>query len=663
MGVKEMEGKKEIDKLKKEVAAEKESADKEKDLARRDEEKAEEAREVAEQNPSKENEEAADKAEEAALVVEDRAAKLKAKEAAAKSKEDAFERSLTCVATTGGSTGATESPLSRLLRVMSQASTGPSANLAEKFLKQAETASTGLSGMSGATGPGTGSTGSTGSASGIQGTGSTGIDGDPEVLAAKAKVEDGKKKLVELEKSLDRELPSADREKLELEKEALNRSVVEEEAEVNVTKARRKARVGEEKLRKLKDAARNESNPVKKKLLQKIAARQQNETDIAEAESKKSEAEDALRKLTAATGGVSKKMLQEQLVLVKNASDALNKTVTEEKPRVLDLDAGKVEISVLHPDAGGPKSSVEIPKHYHKREMAEMIINDTVKIRKDDSPSVPKAAPRPVPKAKVIPCVGCEKVKVTTRKAKAALAKSTNNAVQQMHDVTRHAMQAVGEMFASAETGGEMSEETGAESGAENSPRDILGESLTGSASGTTGAASGTTGAAGPSSLDIALEKATKTSRGALRRAAGHNILDNLNAAAELDAGNAETELRMVLQNEKQERESEALKTRKHLVKNLLAMKKIQQQKAAAWKGKVAAATTVANTVAESDARLKQQIDMANKTLTFVREKGQIVGVEDEKIIEKLTAREKNASKVLIDAIAVENKTALQYLP
>merc|ERR1711871_228629 len=238
-----------------------------------------------------------------------------------------------------------------------------------------------------------------------------------------------------------------------------------------------------------------------------------------------------------------------------------------------------------------------------------------------------------------------------------------------MHDVTRHAMQAVGEMFASAETGGEMSEETGAESGAENSPRDILGESLTGSASGTTGAASGTTGAAsgttgaaGPSSLDTALEKATKTSRGALRRAAGHNILDNLNAAAELDAGNAETELRMVLQNEKQERESEALKTRKHLVKNLLAMKKIQQQKAAAWKGKVAAATTVANTVAESDARLKQQIDMANKTLTFVREKGQIVGVEDEKIIEKLTAREKNASKVLIDAIAVENKTALQYL-
>merc|ERR1711871_1522137 len=153
-----------------------------------------------------------------------------------------------------------------------------------------------------------------------------------------------------------------------------------------------------------------------------------------------------------------------------------------------------------------------------------------------------------------------------------------------MHDVTRHAMQAVGEMFASAETGGEMSEETGAESGAENSPRDILGESLTGSASGTTGAAA-------PSSLDTALEKATKTSRGALRRAAGHNILDNLNAAAELNAGNAETELRMVLQNEKQERESEALKTRKHLVKNLLAMKKIQQQKAAAWKGKVAAAT------------------------------------------------------------------------
>merc|ERR1712167_199855 len=94
----------------------------------------------------------------------------------------------------------------------------------------------------------------------------------------------------------------------------------------------------EDKLRRLKDAARNESNPVKKKLLQKIAAQQQNLTDIAEAENKRVEAEDALRKLMAATGGVSKKLLEEQRAAVRNATEALNKTVREEKPRVLGLD-------------------------------------------------------------------------------------------------------------------------------------------------------------------------------------------------------------------------------------------------------------------------------------------------------------------------------------
>ena len=57
------------------------------------------------------------------------------------------------------------------------------------------------------------------------------------------------------------------------------------EAEVNVTKAKRKAAKDEDKLRGLKDAARNETNPVK--LLQKIAAQQQNLTDIAEAENKR----------------------------------------------------------------------------------------------------------------------------------------------------------------------------------------------------------------------------------------------------------------------------------------------------------------------------------------------------------------------------------------
>ena len=98
----------------------------------------------------------------------------------------------------------------------------------------------------------------------------------------------------------------------------------------------------EDKLQKLKDAARNETNPIKKKLLQKIAAKQQNETDIAEAENKKAEEDDKLRKMMGATGGIDKKALQEQLIAVKNASDALNKTVTEEKPRILDLMLGKL---------------------------------------------------------------------------------------------------------------------------------------------------------------------------------------------------------------------------------------------------------------------------------------------------------------------------------
>lgn len=104
----------------------------------------------------------------------------------------------------------------------------------------------------------------------------------------------GKKKLEELEKVLDKDLPSEAREKLEQEKEALNRSVAEEEAEVNVTKDKRKATKDEDKLRRLKDAARNETNPVKKKLLQKIDVQQQNLTDIAEAENKKVKAEDGV---------------------------------------------------------------------------------------------------------------------------------------------------------------------------------------------------------------------------------------------------------------------------------------------------------------------------------------------------------------------------------
>merc|ERR1712072_160920 len=124
----------------------------EKAVARKDEEAAEEARELAEQNPSKENEEAADKAEEKALLVEEKAAKLKAEADAAMGKEAALKRA---VVTTGGS-GSTgvETPIVKLLKAMSKASTGPSANLADKFLKQEEKAT----GISGASGVGTGIT-------------------------------------------------------------------------------------------------------------------------------------------------------------------------------------------------------------------------------------------------------------------------------------------------------------------------------------------------------------------------------------------------------------------------------------------------------------------------------------------------------------------------
>ena len=317
------------------------------------------------------------------------------------------------------------------------------------------------------TGSATSGTGSTG-ASGLDGTGPTGlVEADPKVLAVKAKVSEGKRKLEELDNKLSADLSSEDREKVEKEKEALNRSIIEEEVEVNNTKAKRKMQMDEDKLQKLKDAARNETNPIKKKLLQKIAAKQQNETDIAEAENKKAEEDDKLRKMMGATGGIDKKALQEQLLAVKNASDALNKTVTEEKPRILDLDVGKAQIPVLHPDMGGPKSSVETPKHFKKREFAEMVNNETS--RKPDT-SLSKPAIRPVQgkaKAKAKPCINCQRVNETTRKAKMAVSKSTKMAVRQMNQVTAHAMKAVGELFNTlkAETGMEDTDahETGAE--------------------------------------------------------------------------------------------------------------------------------------------------------------------------------------------------------
>merc|ERR1712072_288217 len=300
--------------------------------------------------------------------------------------------------TTGGG-----SPLKKLLTLLSAAATGPSAGMATKFLKEEEKATgiSGISGISGASGATGGKTGASGM-SGMTGSAETGLGMDPKVIAAKAKVTDGKKKLEELEKVLDKDLPSESREKLEQEKEALNRSVVEEEAEVNVTKAKRKAAKDEDKLRGLKDAARNESNPVKKKLLQKIAAQQQNFTDIAEAETKKVEAEDALRKLMAATGGISKKLLEEQRMAVVNATQALNKTVKEEKPKVLDL-VGRSEVSVLHPDEGGPKSGVEVVKHFKKRDMGEMV---NVTVAKVDG-TLPKPPVKKVVAPKKAPCVGC----------------------------------------------------------------------------------------------------------------------------------------------------------------------------------------------------------------------------------------------------------------
>ena len=68
------------------------------------------------------------------------------------------------------------------------------------------------------TGSATSGTGSTG-ASGLDGTGPTGlVEADPKVLAVKAKVSEGKRKLEELDNKLSADLSSEDREKLERER-------------------------------------------------------------------------------------------------------------------------------------------------------------------------------------------------------------------------------------------------------------------------------------------------------------------------------------------------------------------------------------------------------------------------------------------------------------
>merc|ERR1712072_256400 len=452
--------------------------------------------------------------------------------------------------------------------------------------------------------------------------------------------------------------------------------------------------------RLLKDAAHNETNPIKKKLLQKIAAQQQNLTDIAEAENKKAEAEDGLRKLMAATGGISKKLLEEQRMALVNATQALNKTVKEERPKELDLD-GRSEVAVLHPDEGGPKSGVEVVKHFKKRDMGEMV---NVSVTKVDTSLPAKPPVKKVVAPKKAPCVGCKVVNKTTLAAKLALTKTTNMAVKQMQAVTNHALEAVGHMFDNAETGLDSRwdetgmAETGAsetgtiggvialgsdETGASEATRSTASTASTGAsgstgsgtrltgASGSTGSGTGMTGASGststgsatgPSKLDVALEKATKTSRGSVRRAAGMDILKNIHTAAEAEATSAEAELDAVLLKEKKARDTKAAAAQGRIVKNLLALKKVQVAQAALEKAKLANATTVAKRIEVLDNSLKQQVSDGEKSLAFAKEKGQSVGQEDARIIELLKEREGNASRVLVVAERAANKSGTGYI-
>merc|ERR1712072_321183 len=196
------------------------------------------------------------------------------------------------------------------------------------------------------------------------------------------------------------------------------------------------------------------------------------------------------------------------------------------------------------------------------------------------------------------------------------------------------------------------------------------GTGLTG-ASGSTGSGTGMTGASGststgsatgPSKLDVALEKATKTSRGSVRRAAGMDILKNIHTAAEAEATSAEDELNAVLLKEKKARDTKAAAAQGRIVKNLLALKKVQVAQAALEKAKLANATVVAKRLVELDNSLKQQVSDGEKSLAFAKEKGQKVGTEDAKIVESLKERETNASRVLVAAERAVNKSATSYL-
>merc|ERR1712072_523316 len=196
------------------------------------------------------------------------------------------------------------------------------------------------------------------------------------------------------------------------------------------------------------------------------------------------------------------------------------------------------------------------------------------------------------------------------------------------------------------------------------------GTGLTG-ASGSTGSGTGMTGASGsrstgsatgPSKLDVALEKATKTSRGSVRRAAGMDILKNIHTAAEAEATSAEAELDAVLLKEKKARDTKAAAAQGRIIKNLLALKKVQVAQAALEKAKLANATTVAKRLVELDNGLKQQVSDGEKSLAFAKEKGQKVGTEDAKIVELLKEREGNASRVLVAAERAANKSGTSYL-
>ena len=89
--------------------------------------------------------------------------------------------------------------------------------------------------------------------------------------------------------------------------------------------------------------------------------------------------------------------------------------------------------------------------------------------------------------------------------------------------------------------------------------------------------------------------------------------MKNIGVAAEEDVAASEMELKKVLANEKAERAAFAKATRNAIIKKLLALKKIQQEKVASMKGNVSVAINVAKTLSSLDNSLKEKISMAKK--------------------------------------------------